>query len=120
MPKIHIDEATNEQLDYAVAVAQEFDVYLEDGKVMRRWNDVFYEHYHPTTSQAQCFDLIQKFKVCVGYFQDENESYWRTRIKRNTTVLLDFVSRCESLNIAVVKAVLFSVYRDEMIEIETS
>lgn len=117
MAKIHIDEATVEELNYAVAVAQEFDVYLEDGKVMLRWNDVFSEHYHPTTSQAQCFDLILKFKVSCTWNQESGDSspnylnQWYCTAQDSV-----FYDYNESLNIAVIKAILLHVFKGELIE----
>lgn len=114
MTKIHIESATSQQLDYAAAVAQEFDVYLEDDKVMRRWNDVFSEHYHPTTSQAQCGDLIDNFFIDSMFLP--NAGKWSCGVNVDKDVGKWVMS--ESRLVATVKAYLWSAYPDGMIETE--
>jgi hypothetical protein len=113
MAKIHIDEATNEQLDYAAAVAQEW--HKEGGN----WCDRdcqfkgYVDNYHPTTNQAQCGDLIDGKKINIRWNVGNCETWTGIDHAENRTRVFS-----HSKMIAVVKSFLWAVYPDGMIEIE--
>ena len=118
MTKIHIDKATNTQLDYAAAVAQEIEAIITGGACVIKQG--FYsaeEIYNPTGDQAQCFDLIQQFKILCSWNQESGDSepdyldMWYCNVYGSY-----FFDTDASLNIAAVKAFLLSVYPDGMIE----
>jgi hypothetical protein len=65
--KIRIDKTTNDQLNYAVAVAQGWKARIHpELKVQamiehRPW----WDSYYPTTSQQQCGKLIDDFNIAT-------------------------------------------------------
>jgi Protein of unknown function (DUF2591) len=73
MVKIHIDQATNAQLDYAVAVAQGWiaELSLKDNVLAKKSQYECRVCYSPTTNQAQCGELIDKFKIATDWVSDE-------------------------------------------------
>jgi hypothetical protein len=122
MTEIHIDSATNGQLDYAVAVAMGWTDNNDWSIPMFNCNGDFgldsipKQGWKPTTDQAQCFDLIQKFKVMCEWNAESGDSkpayldMWYCNVYKCC-----FFDTNESLNIAVVKAVLLSKFPNCMI-----
>ena len=108
MAKIHIDKATNKQLDYAAAVAlgwkkrkfKPAPMWAENG-ILRCWDD-----YEPTTDQAQCGDLIDKH----GISTELKDGLWTARLTQ--------YDKDKSRLVAAVKAFLWSKYPDGMIEVQ--
>jgi len=127
MNKVHIDEATNTQLDYAAAVGQEMynpeerqlDYIFTDKKTGKKILFCNGEVYHPTTDQTQCGELIDKFKICCIYLG--MMSGWEARLYSEMTNLKEINSgtgvfaQHESRLIAAVKAFLWSIYPGGMI-----
>lgn len=120
MAKIKIDDATNEQLDYAVAVAQgwrEFfiDDFVLDDKSNVAWTESIcpgrlrysLASYKPTTDQAQCGELIDEFMIGL---QSTKLGDWFT----------DFSGYMEgeSRLILACKAFLYSKCPDGIIEVQ--
>lgn len=122
--KIHIDQATNEQLDYAVAVAKECfsSVEITGGACIVK--DGFYQPeyvYNPTANQLQCGELIDEFEICCNYLGVM--SGWECRLFSSMTNLRVIATECgafcrdNSRLIAACKAFLLSVYPDGMIPV---
>jgi len=112
MDKIHIDNASNEQLNYAVAVAQG---WIKKGDSAQFWGLAENKQwifpikmYSPTTSQAQCGMLIDAFKIGL---QPTKLDDWFS----------DFAGYVEheSRLIVACKSFLMSVYPDGLIPVET-
>jgi hypothetical protein len=113
MTKIHINQATPEQLDYAVAIARKLDVLItSNGCEIKKEGvlNTYWEKYSPTTSQDQGGELIDKFKIYQKYDFDDEE--WMCRVAD-----CDRVSVSEFRLVAAVKAVLWFFYPDGMIEV---
>jgi len=119
--KINLDDATNEQLDYAVGIAQwellPVQKHFNERAFKKENGDVLLvSQYHPTSSQAQCFDLIQRHKVLCEWNAESGDSsldMWYCGVYESC-----FFDINESLNLAVVKAVLLSKYQDGIIPIK--
>ena len=114
MAKKHIDQATNEQIDYAVAVAQGWKFNESE------WSDKngetiihFFEKYHPTTDQAQCGKLIDKFRINCEANAFSAFSIWKCFIYSQNKKIVN-----ESRLVAACKAFLWSKYPDGMIPIQ--
>jgi len=76
MPKVKIEDLTNEQLDHFCAIAQGWFA-SEDG----RWWDkkesterYAIRFYHPTTNAAQCMEIMEREKWAVMF--DRNIDLW--------------------------------------------
>jgi len=104
--KIHIEQATPEQLDYATAVAQGWN--LDAGRWINQYDfECWISEYHPTTDQQQCGELIDNFEIATS--KQGNE--W-------VAVLKGVITYDKSRLIAVVKAFLWSKHPDGMIEVQ--
>ena len=126
MTEIHIDKATNAQLDYAVAVAQGWFLTGKSKDYWHNGNHVVYglndscigASYKPTTNQAQCFDLIAKFKILCEWNAESGDSIpdytdeWYCNIYGSGFFYTD-----ESLSIAAVKALLLAKFPDGKIPV---
>ena len=128
MAKIKIEDATNAQLDYAVAVALGWDVKIHNGmeiKINGRWDsenkgkvlvhtkeiksEGWWCLYSPTSDQAQCGVLIDEFKISARF---DNGFWYET-----TYHSAGFVSDRSRL-VAAVKAFIWSKNPDGMIGVE--
>jgi hypothetical protein len=110
MTEIRIEEATNAQLDYAVAVAQSEEWKAKNLNTDWRNNNFIFSDYHPTTNQAQCGELIDEFKISTHFGND----LWLAKCYEKDA----FVPCEKSRLVAACKAYLWSVYPDGMIEVE--
>lgn len=123
MNKIHIDKATNTQIDYAVAVAQGWTIthrkasfpcgyFLnEDGHSMRidkTLSLISPANYHPTINQSQCGELIDNFKINILFKNNLCECFIGYETPRYDKYRL----------VAACKAFLWSKYPDGMIPIK--
>jgi hypothetical protein len=109
MTEIHIDSATNGQLDYAVAVALGFEARITGGAcVIKRGFYSIEEVYNPTADQEHGGELIDEFKICTRF---EN-GYW-------SAWFLDKEKLCETDDkirlLAACKAFLWSKFTSGMI-----
>jgi len=121
MKKVKIEDATKEQLNYATAIAQGWELlpvqhhYNERAFKKSIGDIILVSDYYPTDNnivgQFQCGRLIDKFKICTDY--DEFGGEWSAKLyKCNTDYTFD-----KSRQIATVRAYLWSVYSDGMIEV---
>lgn len=119
MPKIKIEESTNEQLDYAVAVELGKECSIGTDGCIVKYTTKFstgWEKYSPTantpTGQAQCSDLIDKFFITQEYEKPEQE--WFCRIRGHGYAGVFDKSRQK----AVCKAFLWAQHPDGYIEVQ--
>ena len=109
MAKIHIDQATITQLDYAVAVAKNLTAKMAyDGSFCLIVDDGKHESYSPTIDQKQCGELIDDYKISL--FPCDVE--WAAGID-SIVVCYD-----KSRLVAACKAFLWSKYPDGMIPVQ--
>jgi len=122
MAKIHIEQATNEQLDYAVAVAQWWAIGYFHGIAM--WDVSNNESicavkdYCPTTNQAQCGELIDEHGIWTA--KNPNGQWLAEFFNYSGGNKCRRIAKCndKSRLIAAVKAFLWSKYPDGMIEVQ--
>lgn len=121
---VEIKNATLEQLDYAVAVAQGWSVKDFNAQhlgVIKTWDDgkdenCFIADYHPTTDQSQAGDLKTKYLVETYPHRIATLKGWAGKVITDNGRAF-IATECETWMVAVVKAVLYSVYKDGVITV---